>query len=57
MVVVGVRRPVLVMHAVEVGAVACVDNNIIELGVGIERIEDKILSPLGASLIRFKNQQ
>ena len=38
----------------KVGAVAGVDNNIIELGVGIERIADKIPSPLGASLIRFR---
>ena len=33
------------------------DNDIVELGVGIERIVEKILSPLGASLIRFKIQQ
>ena len=41
----------------KVGAVAGVDNNIIKLGVGIERIADKILSPLGASLIRFRIQR
>ena len=44
----------MVTHAVEVDAVAAVDNDIIELGVSIERIADKILSPLGASLTRLK---
>jgi hypothetical protein len=43
-------RPVLVTHAFEVGAVFGVDNDIIEVGVGLERITDNILSPLGASL-------
>ena len=34
--VIRARRLVLVTHTVEVGAVAGVDNDIIELGVGIE---------------------
>jgi hypothetical protein len=55
LVVVGARRPVLVTHAFEVGAVAGVDNDIIELGVGVERIANKILSPLGASLNTFQD--
>jgi hypothetical protein len=45
-VVVRARRPVLVTHAIEVGAVVGVDNDIIELGVGVERIANNILSPL-----------
>ena len=50
------RRPVYVTHTVEVDAVVGVDNDIIELGVGLVRIADKILSPLGTSLIRSKIQ-